>query len=77
MLKNIWFYNHIPLCTDSDVQSAKWIAGKRKQPQPGHLLMLSLCGRVIEGVRDVNIERRNGFNYFANKYLECNHVRVG
>ena len=35
------------------VQSAKWIDGKRKQPRPGHLLMLSLCGRVIEGVREV------------------------
>ena len=35
------------------VQLAKWFAGKRKQPRPGHLLMLSLCGRVIEGVREV------------------------
>ena len=35
------------------VQSAKWIAQKRKQPRPNHLLMLSVCGWVIEGGREV------------------------
>ena len=35
------------------VKSAKVIAEKRKQPLSGHLLMLSLCGRVIERVREV------------------------
>ena len=35
------------------VQLAKWITGKRKQPRLGHLLVLSLCARVIEGVREV------------------------
>ena len=37
------------------VQSAKWIAEKRKKPRPGHLLTLSLCCRVTEGVREVTI----------------------
>ena len=37
----------------TSVQSAKWIAGKRKQPRSGHLLVLCLCGRVIEGMREV------------------------
>ena len=36
-----------------DVQLAKWIAGQREQPRSGHLLVLSLCGRVNEGVREV------------------------
>ena len=30
------------------VQLAKWIAGKHKQPRTSHLLVLALCGRVIE-----------------------------
>ena len=32
---------------------AKWIAGKPKQPRSGHFLVLSLCGRVIERVREI------------------------
>ena len=36
------------------VQLAKWLAVKRKQPLSGHLLVLSLCGRAIEGVKEVN-----------------------
>ena len=35
-----------------DVQLAKCIVGKRKQPRSGHLLLLSLFGRVIEGMRE-------------------------
>ena len=35
------------------VPSAKWIAEKHKKPHPGHLLLWSLCGRVIEEVREV------------------------
>ena len=35
------------------VQLAKLIAGKSKQPRSGHLLVLCLCNRVIEGVREV------------------------
>ena len=35
------------------VQLAKWIAEKRKQPLPGHLLMLSLCDRVIGRVTEI------------------------
>ena len=35
------------------VRLAKWIAEKRKQQRSGHLLMLFLCGRVIEGKREV------------------------
>ena len=33
---------------------AKWIAEKRKQPRSGPLIVLSLFGRVIEGMREVN-----------------------
>ena len=43
-------------CSDLEpwcVHLAKSIAGTRKQPRSGHFLVLSLCGRVIEGVRDV------------------------
>ena len=40
-----------------NVQLAKWITGKRKQPRPGHLLVLSLCGRVIEGVMEITNRR--------------------
>ena len=36
-----------------DVELAKWIAEKRKQPRSGHLLLLLLCGRMIEGKREV------------------------
>ena len=36
-----------------DLQLAKWIVGKRKQPRSGHLLVLSLFGRVIEGMSEV------------------------
>ena len=36
-----------------DVQLAKWIVGKRKQPRSRHLLLLSLFGQVIEGMREV------------------------
>ena len=35
-----------------DVQLAKWIVGKRKQPRSGHLLSLSLFDQVIEGMRE-------------------------
>ena len=35
------------------VQLAKLIAGIHKQPRPDHLLMLCLCGRVIQGVGEV------------------------
>ena len=35
-----------------DIQFAKWIVGKRKQPRSGHLLLLSLFGQVIEGLRE-------------------------
>ena len=35
-----------------DVQLAKWIVGKRKQPRSGHLLLLSLFDQVIEGMRE-------------------------
>ena len=35
-----------------DVQLAKWLVGKRKQPRSGHLLMLSLFGQVIERMRE-------------------------
>ena len=34
-----------------DVQLVECIVGKRKQPRSGHLLLLSLSGRVIEGMR--------------------------
>ena len=34
-----------------DVQLAKWIVSKLKQPRPGHLLLLSLLGQVIAGMR--------------------------
>ena len=34
------------------VQLAKWVVGKRKQPRSGHLLLLSLFGQVIEGMRE-------------------------
>ena len=40
-----------PLSTS--VQLAKWIAGKRKQQRSGHLLVLFLCGWVIEPVSEV------------------------
>ena len=36
-----------------DVRLAKWTPGKRKQPRSGHLLVFFLCGRVIEGKREV------------------------
>ena len=36
-----------------DVRLAKWMAEKRKQPRSGHLLVLFLCGQVIEGKREV------------------------
>ena len=36
-----------------DVRLEKWIAEKRKQLSSGHLLVLFLCGRVIEGKREV------------------------
>ena len=36
-----------------DVQLAKWIAEKRKQLRSGHLLVLFLCARMIEGKREV------------------------
>ena len=35
-----------------DVLLAKWIVGKRKQPRSGNLLLLSLLGQVIEGMRE-------------------------
>ena len=35
-------------------QLAKWIAGKRKELRPVHMLVLSHCGRVIERVRVVS-----------------------
>ena len=38
---------------DVYVRLAKWLAEKRKQPRSGHLLVLSLCSRVIEGMREV------------------------
>ena len=38
---------------EADVKLAKWIAEKRNQPRSRHLLMLLLCGRVIEGKREV------------------------
>ena len=37
-----------------DVRLAKWRAENRKQPRSGHLLVLFLCGRVIEGKREVS-----------------------
>ena len=36
-----------------DVELAKWIAEKHKQPRSGHLLVLFLCGRAIEGKKEV------------------------
>ena len=36
-----------------DERLAKWIAEKRKQPRSGYLYVLNLCGRVIEGKREV------------------------
>ena len=35
-----------------DIQIAKWIVGKRKEPSWGHLLLLSLFAQVIEGMRE-------------------------
>ena len=35
-----------------EVQVAKWIVVKRKQSRSGHLLLLSLFGQVIEGMRE-------------------------
>ena len=39
---------------EADVQLAKCIVGKRKQPRSGHLLVLSLFDQVIEGMREDN-----------------------
>ena len=36
-----------------DVRLAKWIVEKRKQPRSGHLLVLFVCVRVIEGKEEV------------------------
>ena len=36
-----------------DVRLAKLIAEKRKQSRSSHLFVLFLCGRVIEGVREI------------------------
>ena len=36
-----------------DVQLAKSIVGKRKQPRSGHLLLLPLFGQAIEGMSEV------------------------
>ena len=37
-----------------DVRLVKWIAEKRQQSRSGHLLVMFLCGRMIEGKREVN-----------------------
>ena len=37
------------------VRLVKWIAEKRKQSRSGHLVVLFLCSRVIEGKREVTI----------------------
>ena len=41
----------------TEVQLAKWLAGKREQLRSGHLLALSLCARVIERMREVTNRR--------------------
>ena len=48
-------HGRLYVASTNDVQLAKWLAGKRKQPRYGHLFVLSLCGRVIERVREVTI----------------------
>ena len=40
-----------------DVRLVKWIAEKRKKPRSSHLLVLFLCGRVIEGKSEVTNPR--------------------
>ena len=46
-----------------DVRLKKWIAEKRKQPLSRHLLLLFLCGRVIEGKKEVT-------NHWAAEWLQ-------
>ena len=46
-----------------DVQLAKLIVEKRKQQRSGHLLLLSLFGQVIEGMREVT-------NRWATEWLQ-------
>ena len=48
----LWLRNQ-----EVDVRLAEWITEKRKQPRSGHLLVLVLCGRVIEGKREVTNHR--------------------
>ena len=55
------------------VQSAKWIAGKHKEPSPSHLLVLPLVGWLKWWGKLLTVERRNVRSYFANKYLEWDH----
>ena len=50
-----------------DVQLAKWIPEKRKQPRSSHLLVLLLFGQVIEGMREVT-------NLWTAEWLQLFHI---
>ena len=58
-----------------DVRLVKWIAEKRKLSRSGHFLVLFLCGRVIEGKKEVtNRWAAEWLQLFSvNKYLESDH----